>query len=484
MQKFSDIIIMNYSEEYFSIDIEEYKYMNTYYLAIDIGASSGRHILGYIENGKLSLEEIYRFDNNIKNENGTLIWDIENLFAQVKVGIKKCREIGKIPKTIAVDTWGVDYVLLDESKKEILPAVSYRDGRTTEEVKEVNKIISQAELYSRTGIQKQSFNTIYQLYCDKKSGKLSKAKHFLMMPEYLSFKLTGEIRNEYTNATTTNLVNAESKQWDKFIISKLGLAEDIFCELSLPGTVVGHLTDEVKREVGFDTVVVLCPSHDTASAVAACPVDDESVYISSGTWSLIGTENLVPVLSDKALEANFANEGGIEYRFRFLKNIMGMWLFQNIRRNINKELSYDEMMYLAIESRFDEKIDPNASEFLAPENMIEAVRNYLGKPDLPLSDVLSSVYHSLAESYKKSVEEIENISGKEIKAIHIVGGGSKDKYLNKLTAEYTGKKVFTGLMEATATGNILSQIMRDENISLTQAREIIKRTFNVKEAQL
>lgn len=455
--------------------------MNTYYLAIDIGASSGRHILGYMENGKLCLEEIYRFDNNIKNENGALIWDMENLVSEVKTGIKKCKEIGKLPKTIAIDTWGVDYVLLDESKKEIPSAVSYRDGRTNEVVKEVNDIISQEELYSRTGIQKQNFNTIYQLYCDKKSGKLDSAKHFLMMPEYLSFKLTGEIRNEYTNATTTNLVNAESKQWDKEILNKLGLPFEIFCDLSLPGTVVGNFTDEVKAEIGFDSTVILCPSHDTASAVAACPVDTESVYISSGTWSLIGTENTEPVLSKKALDANFTNEGGIEYRFRFLKNIMGMWLFQNIRRNIDKEFTYDEMMYSAISSKFTEKINPNASEFLAPENMIEAVRNYLGKPDLPLPDVLSSVYHSLADSYRKAVEEIESISGKEIKSIHIVGGGSKDKYLNKLTAEYTGKKVYTSLMEATATGNILSQIMYDKKITLTEAREIIKATFNVKE---
>ena len=457
--------------------------MKTYYLAIDIGASSGRHILGYIENDRLCLEEIYRFDNNIKNENGTLIWDIENLFSEVKAGIAKCKAIGKIPKTVAIDTWGVDYVLLDENKKEILPAVAYRDGRTEESSKAVAELISQAELYSRTGIQKQNFNTIYQLYADKLSGKLEKAKHFLMTPEYLSFKLTGEMRNEYTEATTSNLVNAESKQWDKYILDKLGLPEDIFRPLSVPGTIAGSFAEEVKNEVGFDSTVILAPSHDTASAVAACPIDDESVYISSGTWSLIGTENAEAVLSEKAQKANFANEGGIEYRFRFLKNIMGMWLLQNIRRNINKELSYDEMMNLAAESSFKEKIDPNDNVFLAPENMIEAVRNYLGKPDLPLGDVLSSVYHSLADSYRKAVCEIEDISGKDIKAIHIVGGGSKDKYLNKLTAEYTGKKVFTGLMEATATGNLISQIMYDKKITLTQAREIIKETFEIKEAE-
>ncbi|MGN1195920.1 MAG: FGGY-family carbohydrate kinase, partial [Acutalibacteraceae bacterium] len=274
----------------------------------------------------------------------------------------------------------------------------------------------------------------------------------------------------------------KTKQWDGYILDKLGLPKEIFSPLSLPGTSVGHFTEEVKNEVGFDCEVLLCPSHDTASAVAACPIEKDSVYISSGTWSLIGTENTEPILTEQAFSANFTNEGGIEYRFRFLKNIMGMWLFQNIRKNLDKALTYDEMMLMAIGSSFKEKIDPNTPCFVAPDNMIEAVRMYLGKPDLPLCDVLSSVYHSLAESYKTAVEEIEKISQKEIHSIHIVGGGSRDKYLNLLTAQYTGKKVYTGLTEATATGNILSQIMADQKIDLTEARKIIKTTFEIEEA--
>lgn len=452
-----------------------------YHLAIDIGASSGRHILGAVIEGKLVLEEIYRFDNGFKNENGTLVWDIENLVFQVKTGIAKCKELNKIPQTIAIDTWGVDYVLLDKDKKEILPAVSYRDGRTLQTLLDVGEIISQQELYAKTGIQKQNYNTIYQLYADKKSGKLDNAEHFLMMPEYLSFKLTGVIKNEYTNATTTNLVNAETKTWDKEILDRLGIDNKIFSPLSLPCSEVGKFTEEVEKEIGFNSTVLLCPSHDTASAVAACPIDENSVYISSGTWSLIGTENLYPVLTADALTANFTNEGGIEYRFRFLKNIMGMWLFQNIRKNIDKTLTYDEMMKKAMESTFTEEIDPNHEGFLAPENMIEAIKEYLKAPDLPLGDVLSSVYHSLAKSYDKAVKEIEQISGKTVNSIHIVGGGSKDMYLNKLTAKYTGKKVYIGLMEATATGNLISQIMYSQNITLKDAREIIKNTFNVSE---
>ncbi len=452
-----------------------------YHLAIDIGASGGRHILGHLENGKLVLEEIYRFDNGITEQDGTLVWDVENLVSQVKAGIARCKEVGKLPATVAIDTWGVDYLLLDAEKKEILPAVSYRDRRTEKGAEEVAKRLPQSALYARTGIQKQEFNTVYQLYCDKQSGKLQKAKYFLMMPEYLSFKLTGVIKNEYTNATTTNLVHAESKTWDEEILNALGIPADLFQPLSLPGTEVGDFSKEVQAELGFCAKVLLCPSHDTASAVAACPIDEESVYISSGTWSLIGTENCAPVLSEAALAANFTNEGGIEYRFRFLKNIMGMWLFQSIRKNLDKKYTYDEMMQMAMESNFTAQIDPTDPSFLAPENMIEAVRNYLQKPELPLGDVLSSVYHSLAASYDRAVREIEQISGKKIAAINIVGGGSKDAYLNRLTAQYTGKKVYIGLMEATATGNLLSQMMAAEHKTLAEMREVIRTTFNIME---
>lgn len=456
----------------------------TYYLAIDIGASSGRHILGYIENEKLKLEEIHRFENYITDKNGTLVWDIEHLVNEVINGIAKCKRIGKIPTTIAIDTWGVDYVLLDKNKKEILPAVSYRDSRTNEVQDEISKIITQDELYSKTGIQKQNFNTIYQLYCDKLSGKLNNAECFLMIPEYLSFKLTGVIKNEYTNATTTNLVNAESKTWDTEILDKLGI-KNIFQELSLPKAVVGKFTEAIKARVGFNSKVILCPSHDTASAVAACPIGDNSVYISSGTWSLIGTENLTPILSSEALSANFTNEGGIEYRFRFLKNIMGMWLFQNIRKNLresNANLSYDDMMRVAMQSRYEEHINPNAPEFIAPNNMIDAVKKHLKNDNLSIDGVINSVYHSLAKSYADAVEEIEKISGKRIDTINIVGGGSKDAYLNRLTASYTGKKVLAGPVEATATGNIICQLMfADSDLTLEKARTLIKNSFDIKE---
>jgi len=453
-----------------------------YCLAIDIGASSGRHILGWLENGILKQQEVYRFENNITNQHGTLVWDIEHLVSEVKAGIKACKDIGKIPTTVAIDTWGVDYVLLDENKKEIMPAVAYRDSRTNGIPEEIDAIIPRIDLYKRTGIQSINFNTIYQLYCDKKSGKLTQAAHFLMMPEYLSFKLTGIIKNEYTNATTGSIVNAETKKLDKELLELLGIKTDIFKELSLPTDVVGNLSDEVREEVGFDTTVVFCPSHDTASAVAACPVGDNGVYISSGTWSLIGTENAEPILNAEAMEGGFTNEGGINYRYRFLENIMGMWLFQNIRRNLDKKYTYDQMMKMAMESSFKELINPNAQEFVAPENMVEAIRNYLKKPELPIGDVLSSVYHSLANSYNEAVKTIERVSGKQIDLINIIGGGSKDKYLNELTKEYTGKRVLAGPTEATAIGNLIAQLMfADNTLTLEKAREIVKKSFSIVE---
>lgn len=453
----------------------------TYHLAIDIGASSGRHILGYIDNGRLKLEEIHRFENYITNQNGTLVWDIEHLVSEVKKGIAKCKEIGKIPCTVAIDTWGVDYVLLDESKQEILPAVSYRDSRTNRVINKVESIISAEELYLKTGIQKQNFNTIYQLYVDYLSGKLDNAKYFLMIPAYLSYKLTGVIKNEYTNATTTGMVNAESKTWDNDIIEELGLPKHLFGTLDAPCTVIGNFTKEMQDYAGFDSTVIFAPSHDTASAVCACPIDDNSVYISSGTWSLIGVESLNPIVNEKSMAANFANEGGIDYRFRFLKNYMGMWLFQNVKKNLNNEFSYDDMMRLAMQSKRFEMIDTNAPDFLAPENMINAIRSYLKNESIPIEVVINSVYHSLAQSYKNAIDEIEKLAGKTIDNVFIVGGGSKDTYLNKLTAQYTGKKVVTGLSEATATGNLLSQIMYDKKISLAQARDIVKNSFDIKE---
>lgn len=428
-----------------------------YGLAVDIGASSGRHILGEYKNGEIITTEIYRFENGFHDEGGTLAWDTAYLTESVIAGIKKCAELGKIPDTVAIDTWGVDYVLLDEAENEILPAVAYRDDRTVGVPEKVEALIPKETLYAKTGIQIENYNTIYQLYTDKESGKLDKAAHLLMMPAYLSYKLTGVMKNEYTIASTTSLINAKARDWDEDILDTLGFPKHIFKEICPPGSVLGGFSEAVRSAVGFDAKVVFAPAHDTASAVAACAIKGHSMYISSGTWSIIGAQNSYPVLSRAALEANFANEGGVKNTYRFLKNIMGMWLFQSIRRDLDKKYTYDEMMQMAEKSTYKKTFDPNDQRLVSPDSMLEAVKACLGEAELELGDILSSVYHSLANSYARVVREIETITGEPVDSITIVGGGSKDTYLNRLTATYTGKEVVTGPVEATALGNLKTQ---------------------------
>lgn len=456
-----------------------------YHLAVDIGASSGRHILGWIEDGALHLEEIYRFPNNLKTENGSLVWDIDRLTEEVKRGIRRAGEVGKIPETVAIDTWGVDYVLLDQDKNVLEPVFNYRDPRTEQGAAEVEEQISAEELYRRTGIQKQNFNTIYQLWCDKKSGKLDRAKYFLMIPAYLSYQLTGIMANEYTDASTTGMLNAERRTWDGEILDRLGFQKELFGALHLPGEELGSFSEEMRAYAGFDAKVIFAPSHDTASAVAAAPVQGDDLYLSSGTWSLLGMERKTPILSEEAKKANFTNEGGMEFRFRFLKNYMGMWLFQNIKRNCENQYSYDEMMEMAKSAETYHLIDVNDPAFVAPENMVDAIRAKLGNPDLPLGEVLNSVYHSLAKSYDAAVREVESITGASADAIHIVGGGCQDAYLNRLTAQYTGKKVTAGPVEATAIGNLISQLVfSGECEDLNAARRMIKKSFSITEVEV
>lgn len=452
-------------------------------LAIDIGASGGRHILGKIVGGKLRMREVYRFENAMTEACGVLTWDIDALAENIIRGLEECGKIGEKPDTVAIDTWGVDYVLLDKDKKVIYPCVAYRDSRTEKIPEEVDKIIPFRELYASTGIQRAAFNSIYQLYCDKLSGRLEGAEYILFMPDYFSYCLTGVMKNEYTMASTSALTNAKSRKWDYDIIQKLGLPQKLFDELTEPGGGIGMLAPEIQERVGFNARVLTCPAHDTASAVAACPTDGTSVFLSSGTWSLIGTELDAPVTDEAAYNANFSNEGGAAGKWCFLKNIMGMWLFQNIRREIGKDkYSYDDMMNLAMQSDYKKLIDPTDNAFLAPKSMVEAIRTYLGEPELALRDVLSSVYHSLAESYKKAVDEIRSVTGKTVDTICIVGGGSRDEYLNRLTHEVTGCRVTAGPVEGTAAGNILTQLMaQDSSFTYADAKKCIVDTFDIKE---
>ena len=309
-----------------------------YYLAIDIGASSGRHILGHLEDGKMVLEEVYRFDNKQIHKNGHDCWDLENLWSGVLGGLKACRDLGKIPATLGIDTWGVDFVLLDENDHMIGDPVAYRDHRTDGMIEAVSQLIPDQQLYERTGIQRQLFNSIYQLVALKKEHpeQLENAKWWLMVTEYLNFLLTGVKMNDYTNCSTTGLLDACKKTWDRDLIELLGLPNDIFHDLHMPGTTVGSLRPEIQAEVGFDTTVILPATHDTASAFLAIPArDDNAVYLSSGTWSLLGVENEAAITNEASYLANFTNEGGAWYRYRYLKNIMGLWMIQSIRRELN-----------------------------------------------------------------------------------------------------------------------------------------------------
>ena len=462
--------------------------MEKYYLAIDIGASSGRHMLASMKDGRMQLEEVYRFPNGMDNKNGTLCWDVERLFTEIKNGLKKCKEIGKIPVSMGIDTWGVDYVLLDKDNKILGDTVGYRDSRTEGMDEKVYETISQNDLYARTGIQKQIFNTVYQLMSVKESHPeyLEQAESILMIPDYFHFLLTGVKKNEYTNATTGQLISPKTNDWDYELIDMLGYNSRMFQPVSMPGTVVGEFTKEVQDEVGFNCTVVLPATHDTGSAVLAVPTnDDDAVYISSGTWSLMGIERKEADCSMESMKANFTNEGGYDHRFRYLKNIMGLWMIQSVKKEFTEDLSFAEICEMASKETISSIVDCNDDCFLAPESMIEAVQKFCRDTNQQVpetvGEISSVIYNSLAKCYGDTVEEIENITGKNYSTIYVVGGGSNAGYLNELTAKYTGRKVSAGPSEATAIGNIIVQLLHDGVFAdLPEARNCVKESFDVK----
>ncbi len=462
--------------------------MSKYFLAVDIGASSGRHILGWLEDGKLCLEEVYRFPNGTSLKNGHQCWDHEGLFCSILEGMKKCAEIGKIPTYMGIDTWGVDFLLLDKDGEVIGDAVGYRDSRTEGIDKKVYEYITESELYARTGIQKQLYNTVYQLMALRKQApeQLERAEKLLMMPDYLGYRLTGVCHQEYTNATTGQLVNINTGEWDMELIRRLGYPERLFGKLSMPGETLGRLSPEIAEAVGYDLTVIHPASHDTGSAVLAVPTNSDNIaYLSSGTWSLMGIERLVPDASPEARAHNFTNEGGYDRRYRYLKNIMGLWIIQSVRRELDGKYSFSELCDMATAVGDTEyRINVNDNRFLAPKSMMGAIREACGAPDMPLDVLLCCVYHSLAECYAETIKEITEMTGKAPDALHIIGGGSKDGYLNSLTAKALDIPVYTGPTEATAIGNILSQMLGVgvfENIA--KARETVFNSFDVKKIE-
>ena len=470
-----------------------------HYLAIDIGASSGRHILGTVQDGKIRLDEVYRFANGQIRKDGHDCWNIAGLVESVKAGIDEAAKKCEIA-SIGIDTWGVDFVLLDEHGELCSDAVAYRDARTAGADAEIEARVMQFdELYARCGIQKTSFNTIYQLWALKKEHpeQLEKAASFLMIPEYLNYALTGNIVHEYTDSSTTSLLDAAKKDWDYDLIEKLGLPRRIFGRLEMPGATVGE----------YKGIKVVLPAmHDTASAYLAVPArDDKAVYLSSGTWSLLGVENDAPITTGASCAANFTNEGGAWGRYRFLKNIMGLWMIQSIRRELNgvqyvegkaadataealetladyekgREYSFQDLSMMARGNGYNVTVDVNDQRFLNPKSMIAEVSAAAAENGLApatVGDLMQCVYRSLAECYADAIATLSDITGKTYTSINIVGGGSKDKYLNSLTAEATGLEVFTGPVEGTAIGNLIVQMIAGgEFASLAEARQAIDR---------
>lgn len=452
-----------------------------YVLAIDIGASSGRHILGSIENGCLKLEEVYRFENGAAMQGDTLCWDVESLWQSILTGMKKCKEIGKIPASVGVDTWGVDFVLVDKAGNRVAPMVAYRDKRTEKVLDDVDF----PTVYARTGTAKQTFNTMYQLMATPKEW-LDKADRCLLVPDYFHYLLSGVMVNEYTESSTASLLNAATGDWDDEVFALAGIPRRLFPDApKQPGTVLGGLTPSVRDQVGYDCQVILPASHDTGSAYMAVPARDENaVYLSSGTWSLLGLEMDAPNTSDAARDMGFTNEGAYGGRVRFLRNIMGLWMLQCIRRETGKKYSFAEMADMAMTADYPYTVDAGDNRFMAPDSMMDEVKAALRDQGYPepedLSQLLCCVNRSLAKCYADAIRDLEKLANKKFTSINIVGGGSQSKVLNQWTADATQLPVYAGPSEGTSLGNVMAQLIALDAIpSLQAGRDMIRRDFDI-----
>ena len=468
--------------------------MRDYYLAIDIGASGGRHILGTFVDGRMELTEVHRFENGVRQMGNALCWDVDALFVQIKAGMKKCALLGKIPRSVSIDTWGVDFVLLDRAGERIGPAVSYRDGRTAGMDDAVYRHISEDELYARSGIQKVSFNSIFQLMALKlnEPAMLDKARYFMMIPDYFQYLLTGSVGAEYTIASTSALMCPHKRDWDYELMEMLGYPIGIFPQIKMPGTLLAELLPAVAKEVGYNCQVVVSASHDTASAVMAVPLSHQdgrsnAIYLSSGTWSLMGVELSSADCSAESQALNFTNEGGYGGRFRYLKNIMGLWMVQSLRRELSdmgQSYGYDELGKMASFTPPECLVDVLDAAYLSPKSMIEALQTAVRKqgirPPETAGELITLVYHSLAACYARTAGELSDRLSCRFDKLYIVGGGSRAAYLNQLTANATQLTVLAGETEATALGNLMAQmICAGRWVTLDEARQDIFRSYDM-----
>lgn len=468
------------------------------YIAVDLGAESGRVMLGSVSADKLTLEEIHRFSNGLVEENGTLRWDFEGLLSEIKTGIgKAAKQASGDISGIGVDSWGVDFGLLDAEGKLIEKPYHYRDSRTNEMLDKAFELMGKREIYESTGIQFMQLNSIYQVLAMRlaNSDALSKTKQLIFIGDLFSYFLCGEAFGEYSLASTSQMMDMKTGQWSKPIFDKLSLPIDIMPDIVETGTVVGQLTEPIAQELGCERIpVIATASHDTASAVAAVPAGQNYnwAYLSSGTWSLMGVEVSRAIVNDKTFQYEFTNEGGVENTIRLLKNIMGLWLMQECRRQWQREgveLSYPEMTEMAQKAEpFARHIEVDYSGFLAPGDMPERINSYLAETgQKPIDDkgqMMRVILESLALKYRVIMERLEDITGQKIDCLHIVGGGIQNELLCQFTANAIGKKVVAGPIEATASGNLLIQAKAAGQIkTLAELREIVRNSFELKEYQ-
>ena len=464
------------------------------FLAFDIGASGGRAISGALADQRVSLKEVRRFPNAMTRIHGRCHWNVYRLFEELQAGLKDAFEQDEIPLSVGIDTWGVDYGLLDEAGRILELPYAYRDHRTDGAMEEVFRLIPKEELYALTGIQFLQFNTLFQLYSAQRDRlpAMKMARDLLFMPDLLNYLLAGVKFSEFTCASTSQLMNPKTGQWAKRIFQAIDLPVEIMQEIVPPGSILAKLADPVAKESGLTGAdVVAVASHDTGSAIAAIPAEDDSfAYISSGTWSLMGIESPSPLISPKSLELNFTNEGGVEGTWRVLKNIMGMWLIQECQRSwadSGTAYSDEALLSLAMSSKpFKSLIDPDHPSLLNPANMPEALSGLARNASEPKMDnpaeFARSIFESLAFRYRQTLEELEQITDKKIRRIHIIGGGSRNLLLCQFTANATGLPVVSGPAEATALGNIMVQAMARGRIrSLAEIRRILRNSFAFKE---
>lgn len=464
-------------------------------LAFDFGASSGRLVMGKFDGERITLEEIHRFPNEPVWFNGRLYWDFFRLFHEMKVGLSKAAKLGVEIASIGIDTWGVDFAYLDKDGHLLSNTIHYRDdrGKGMLEEMERDKGVNFAEIYKVTGNQFMTINSLFQLYYDVKYRPhiVDHASSLLFMPDLFSYGLTGERYNEYTIASTSQMLDAEKREWAVDLLKKLDLPTNLLQSIIQPGEVWGELTKEIQEEVGLPKVpVIAVGSHDTASAVAGTPLKSPNcAYLSCGSWSLLGMELTKPLINDESYECNFTNEGGVEGTIRYLKNITGLWIIQQLKRKWSQSDAKVDYVYISSAAKqaehVDYIIDPNHESFVAPFDMEQAVIEFceknFGKRPQTIGETARAAYNGIVQEYKQAVEALEKTLKKPVECINMVGGGTQDQFLCQLTVDVTGKEVIAGPIEASVTGNILMQLKALNRIKdIEEGRQVVQQSFAVK----